>query len=56
MWYVSLFFKAVKKRDGQGMGEIKNVYKIWFESVKERELLKGLVIDGKTRLKWILGK
>jgi hypothetical protein len=38
------------------MGEMRNAYKIWLESLTGRDHLEDLSIDEKIVLKWILGK
>jgi hypothetical protein len=38
------------------MGEERNVYKIWWESPKERDFSEVRGVDGSTGSEWILGK
>jgi hypothetical protein len=38
------------------MGEMINYTKFWSENLKRRDHSENLVVEGKTILKWILGK
>jgi hypothetical protein len=37
-------------------GEVKTYTKFWFEILKGRDHSKYLVVDGRIKLQWILGK
>jgi hypothetical protein len=38
------------------MGEGRNVYRVWWESPKEKDSLKDRGVDGRMRSKWTSGR
>jgi hypothetical protein len=38
------------------IGEGRNVYRVWWESPKEKDHLKDQGVDGRLRSKWTLGR
>jgi hypothetical protein len=48
-------FRVIKSRRMRWLGQIINAYRILVEKLMGRDHLKGLGIDGRIILEWILG-